>query len=168
MKEVLKVVVDKYGTSKIKYGLILFGTTPVSSKYFGESFPTQEAFKNFINIVRRPSGKPDLVMALEEGRKLFERAPKRPKAHQVLVVVMDDKSVNKPEDLKRAFKSMEDKQIKIIAVAVGPGADTYEMEQITGDKDRVVQVAKNVKPEKLAEKIMTKATTKGLSNIRIW
>lgn len=161
MKEAVKAVVDKYGITKIKYGLIVFGTTPISSKNFRESFPTPEDMKNFVDVVRRQSGQPDLAMALEEGRRLFDRAAKRPNARRVLVVIVDNKSVNNPEDIKRASKSLENKNIKVIAVSVGQAADTKEMEHISSDKDRVIHVNKDEKPEALADKIISKATTKG-------
>ena len=165
MKAVVKAVVDKYGITKIKYGLIVFGTTPVSSKNFGESFPTPEAMKNFINVIRRSNGQPNLAMALEEGRRLFDLAPKRPNARRVLVVIMDNKSINKLEELERAYKPLQDKNIRVIAVSVGQDVDTKEMEQISGDKDRVIQVNKDEKPESLVDKIISKATVKGESTL---
>ena len=156
MKDTVKAVVDKYGMSKIRYGLIVFGTTPITSKNFGENFPTSEDMKNYLNLVRRPSGKPDLVMALDEAKRLFDRATNRPNARKVLALIMDDKSVNKPEDLKRASKELDDKQIQVVSIAVGKDADPKEMEHISSHKEHIVEVKKDEKPKTLAEKIMDK------------
>jgi hypothetical protein len=113
MREMVKAVIDMYGTDKIRYGIIVFGATTSTSLSFSETYPTTEAFKNHLDLMRRVKGEPDLKKALEDAKQLFERAPSRPNAKKVLVVIIDKKSGNKPEEIKTASKPLHDDNIKV-------------------------------------------------------
>lgn len=113
MREMVKAVIDMYGTGKIRYGIIVFGATTSPSLSFSETYPTKKAFKDFINLMRRVDGEPDLQRAFEEAKRLFDSAPPRPNAKKVLVVIVDNKSSNRPEEIKAAAKPLHDNKIKV-------------------------------------------------------
>ena len=56
MKDIVKSIIDKYGSSKIKYGMIIFGPTARINLKFSESFSTNNELKKFINALPRVDG----------------------------------------------------------------------------------------------------------------
>lgn len=112
MRETVKSVIDMYGTEKIRYALLLFGSATSRSISFSEKYP-EDDLKNILNVVRPVSGDPDLSQVLERARRLFQTAPPRPMAKKVLVVIIDKKSINRPDELKIASKPLHKDKIKV-------------------------------------------------------
>ena len=68
----------------------------------------------------------------------------------------DLKSGSSEEDVKAAAKPLDEKDITVIAVAVGKDADPRELEFTTPDKKKVIKATKDNKPSEVGEKIMDK------------
>ena len=56
MKDTVKSIVDKYGTSKIHYSVVLYGTQARSMLIFSDKALTIEEFKGQISILPKPKG----------------------------------------------------------------------------------------------------------------
>ena len=56
MKDTVKSIVDKYGTSKIHYSVVLYGTRVVPMLMFSDKTLTVEEFKGQISILPKPKG----------------------------------------------------------------------------------------------------------------
>ena len=56
MKDTVKSIVDKYGTSKIHYSVVLYGTQAVPMLKFSDKALTIEEFKGQISILPKPKG----------------------------------------------------------------------------------------------------------------
>lgn len=69
---------------------------------------------------------------------------------------MDTKSINEEEEIQVALKPLEEDEIKIVPVGIGPDADANELKNITSAEGYFVKAKKTADPEKLAEKIMVK------------
>ena len=153
-KEVIKSIIDTYAMNKLRYGVIVFGSSASIRVSFGDDFPTDENLKNVITILSGSNERPALDEALKKGKELFDEAPERPNAKKVLVFITDMKSTSKLVDLKEAAKMLEDDGIKVIPVAIGDEVDHVELEETTSDKTNVVNVITDVDVIVLKEKIM--------------
>ena len=122
--------------------------------YSFDSSPFQ--IRTYFNSISRPSGDPDLQKALSEAKRLFEQASPRPNAKKVLVVIMDKKSIDQPEDIQEALKPLKEDEVKIVPVAIGPDTDVDELKNITSAEGYLVKAENTTDPGKLAEKIMAK------------
>ena len=155
-KEVIKSIIDTYAMNKLRYGVIVFGSSASIKVSFGDDFPTDENLKNVITILSGSNERPALDEALKKGKELFDEAPERPNARKVLVFITDLKSTSKLADLKATAKKLEDDGIRVIPVAIGGEVDHIELEETTSDKTNVVNVNTDVYVIVLKEKIMSK------------
>lgn len=155
-KEVIKSIIDTYAMNKLRYGVIVFGSSASIKVSFGDDFPTDEDLKNVITILSGSNELPALDEALKKGKELFDDAQERPNARKVLVVITDKKSTSKLDDLKASAKMLQDNGIKVIPVAIGDEVDHVELEETTSDKTNVVNVTTDVDVIDLKEKIMSK------------
>lgn len=57
MKDTVKSIVDKYGTSKIHYSVVIYGTQAVPMLGFPSRAVTKEDIKKSINILPKPRGR---------------------------------------------------------------------------------------------------------------
>ena len=56
MKDTVKSIVDKYGTSKIHYNVVLYGTLAVPTLEFSDKTLTKEDVKKYIDDLPKPKG----------------------------------------------------------------------------------------------------------------
>ena len=56
MKDTVKSIVDKYGTSKIHYAVVIYGTLAVKMLEFSDKKLTKEDFKEIIDTLPKPGG----------------------------------------------------------------------------------------------------------------
>lgn len=74
----------------------------------------------------------------------------------MLVIILDKKSSNTPAEIKTNAKPLEKSGIRVIPVAVGTDADPTELEKTTSNKENLLEVPKDEKPDRLGQKIMDK------------
>lgn len=154
MKDATKVIIDQYGTKHARYSLITCGREASTKIDFTDGFKTAQDFKNAVNAVQRPEGSPDLKKALDQAMKLFEDAPPRPDAKKILVVLIDQKSVNYPQVLSASAKSLQDKNILVLPIAFGSLADLDELTRLAPSKGVVIQIDGDEDGAAIAQKIM--------------
>lgn len=155
-KEVIKAIIDTYSMNKLRYGVIVFGSSASIKVSFGDDFPNDEDLKMAVDLLSGSKESPSLDEALKKGKELFDEAQERPNARKVLVVIIDTKSTSKLDDLKASAKLLEDDGIKVIPVAIGDEVDHVECGEITSDKSNLVNATTDVGVMELVDKIMPK------------
>ena len=60
MKDAVKSIVDKYGTSKIHYGVILYGRQADTMLEFSDKIMSEAEVKQFIDGLPKPKGNREL------------------------------------------------------------------------------------------------------------
>ena len=73
-----------------------------------------------------------------------------------MVIIVDKKSSNTPDEIKTSAKPLERIEVRVIPVAVGPVADPKELEKTTGNKENILEVPKDENSNTLGQKIMDK------------
>ena len=101
-----------------------------------------------------PRGTPDLAKALQLGEELL--LPGRPNAEKVLVVITDVKSGSRITKVKLAAESLNDKDIRIFAVALGNEVDFTELTTASGSGENILNSSNTDEPGKTREDIMDK------------
>ena len=163
IKDTINVIVEEYGVSHIRYGLVVYAREAVERLSFGQESADIDSLKAAVLNIQRPSGDPNLQGALEAAQKLFDSKPARPGVRKVLVVITDQKSTSRQEDVKRALIPLEEEDVKIVTVAVGSSADPLELERIASNKGYQTEAKRDMDPDTTAEKIMDKV----LKGIRV-
>ena len=154
LKKAIRLIVDKYGTSKIKYAVIPFGALPVTKISFEDKFPNVDSLKQAIQGIIRPQENGNLKKLLTEAKGLFTRSSARPWAKKVLLVVMDKKSTSKLQEVKDEANLLKEDGVKIVAVALGKSFDSDELESVTSNRGYLIKAPKNRKAETLANLFM--------------
>lgn len=155
-KEVIKAIIDAYSMNKLRYGVIVFGSSASIKVSFGDDFPSDQDLKTVIDFLSHSKETPALDIALRKGKELFDEAQERPNARKVLVVIIDKKSTSKLDDVKASARLLEDDGIKVIPVVIGDEVDPVECREITDEKTNVVNVTTDVDVIDLKEKIISK------------
>lgn len=156
MQEAVRNIIEKYkGYDQIHYSILPFGTNPGFVTAFGEEVDNLDKLIENVMSISRPPGQLDVIKALERAEKLFDAAPPRPRAKKFLVVFVGSKSRNELEMLKKAAKPLEDKNIKVIVVAVGKEADPKELIKVVPNKGNLIKGDKSYEdPKKLGDEVM--------------
>jgi len=156
MQEAVTSIIEKYKKyDQIRYSILPFGTNPGLVTAFGEEVVNLDKLIENIMSISRPRGQPDVIKALERAEKLFDTAPPRPRAKKFLVIFVGSKSRNELEMLKKAAKPLEDKNIKVIAVAVGKEADPGQLIKLVPNKGNLIEGEKSYEdPKKLGDEVM--------------
>lgn len=149
-----------FGNGNIQYGAIVYGATIGTKLQLGDpSFKRIEDLRDYIQKLSKQTSDPQIDKALQEALKIFQGPNARPGAKQVLIVLTDKKSTSTEEVIKTSARLLEDKDIRVIPVAVGSEADPEELRSITPYKRDVIQAKKDKEPWRLAREITIKILT---------
>lgn len=83
MRDSIGYVVNKYGTNRLRYAVIIFGSSTTTYIDFGQYFPNSKSLKQKLSVLSRSPGTPDLEKALAEAKTVFQLAPSRPNSKKV-------------------------------------------------------------------------------------
>ena len=156
MQEAVKHMIEKYKDhDQIRFAILPFGTNPSSVRGFRDQSGDADGLIRFVTAIPRPRGRPDVVKALDRAEQLFEVASPRPRAKKFLVVFVGSKSGNDLEMLKKTAKPLEDKGVKVIAVAVGSESDPDELIKVVPNKGNLIKAKESFEaPDKLGNEVM--------------
>ena len=155
MKEIIKKMVDEYGSERIRYSLVVFGNQPSVELRFGKSFATEDQLKGYIDRANVILDGAALDKALEKAAELFEEDV-RDDSKKVLVVIMDRESTSNEMDVEKTAESLWDKGVEVIPVAFGTESKEDELRKLTPYGDNLIPSNQTDKPKKVAETIMEK------------
>jgi len=94
MKNIIKKVIEKYGMSRISYGLITFGSDPETKIRLAEYFNTENDLKRFVDATGKLNGAA-LDKALVEAKKSFDGST-RPQVKKVLELFGKTREIRTP------------------------------------------------------------------------
>lgn len=154
MKDTMKYIVDTHGQKRLHFAFIVFGDSPTTLLNFGKNVPTDAEILRTIQRIRRSVGTPDMAKGLEEAKSVFLKSGSRPDAEKVLVLMVDRKSVNTPNELKKKAEELQGRDIKVIPVLVGSEVDPREGPALTPDKGDIIKARKNDKPQNVGQQII--------------
>ena len=84
MKEIIKSIIDEYGTERLEYSVIVYGDSASTEVPFGEIFESSAELIKAVGSIPRVSGVPSLDKALEAAKQQFESPLIRPNAAKVM------------------------------------------------------------------------------------
>ena len=161
MKNTISAMIDHYGTTNAKYSLITSGSDAKTVINFSDDYNSTQGFKNILSATERPVGSPDLKKAFDMAQVSFASAPFRPGAKKILIVMIDQTSVNYPQVFSASAKRFEEAGILVVPVAVGSLANVGELTRLTPSKGVVIRVSSYDDPAIIAQKIMDGAVDGG-------
>lgn len=164
IKDVIKSFIDKYSSDRLRYGIISYGSTPRIELTLRDSL--NRDITQQVDAIVRPGGTPDLARALQVGEQLLMSA--RPNVQKVLVIITDVKSGSSLSQVKLAVKSLDNKDIRVFAVAIGNEVDSTELSTATGSGKNIINSSKTDEPGKVREEIMTKIRQGKRSEMRLF
>lgn len=151
IKQIVQELIDWYGVQRVYYSVILFGREPSVRFKFNRQF-SEEALKNTIGILPRPTDGSVLDAALEKAREVFDDSS-RPDSRKVIVLIMDQKSESSIDEVKSTVSKLEDSGIIVIPVAFGNQVDSKEITSTTTNKGNVVKANDTSDPQETAKEI---------------
>ena len=157
MKDTIAAIISEYRLDKINYGLIVFGDAATIQIQFGEYSNVNDLLRDLRFTPKKRSGA-SLVDALREADSLFSSSDVRPHAKKVLVVITDLASGEASSRVGEAARPLQEKGVKIVAVAIGKKADPKELETFA-PVDKIIEEEKTVQPTDLKKTIMDKVLT---------
>lgn len=162
MRDVIKEIIEDYGTRVIHYSFIIYGSE-ASTKYSFTTDPVdQDYLQNFVEFmpVINPPTSPHV--ALEEATKAFKGAGVRANATKVLVVMTDMKGDSTKEEIDAAADPLKQMKVKVIVVGIGANVDNNELVNVTGDNNNVITVPVDADKDSLTRKLMKKVFQPGI------
>ena len=83
MKDIIKWIIDTYGTERLEYSVIVYGDSASTEVTFGEIFDSDAELIKAVGSLPRISGVSSLDTALEAAKDQFESPLIRPNAAKV-------------------------------------------------------------------------------------
>ena len=154
MQEVIKKFIEKYGSHRMAYSVLTFGSTPTIRVRFNDSASADDLLMRYVENIPQNSGTASLDEALEGARDLFKASNgARSNALKVLVVITDKNSDSEAQDVKVWAEILDEKDIRVIGVALG-NESGGELDNVTGITEDVINVTDSSSPAKIVEKVM--------------
>lgn len=154
IKTAVNEVIDTFGTKKLRYAVLVYGSTPTTGATFANDFPDVKSIKQVINNLPRKSGGPAIDRAMVEVRRLF--ASGRANSHKVLVIVTDKRSSTSDRNMRSAAQDLEGDGVKIIAVGIGNEADVPRLDKLSPRPGDTIASPKDKNPKELGQEIVQK------------
>jgi len=154
MQTTINRIVSDYGIARIHYSVIVFGsviTTPID---FGTNIiDKDDLIRRVARLTKRP-GPVNLVSALEDAKRVYQLQEVRPEARRFLVVIMDNHSVSKVDDVNTAVTDLDNQDVVVIGVSIGNSTNATDFEIITKDPRHIITAGVNKSPVELAKEII--------------
>ena len=154
MQEVIKTFIDKYGSNRMAYSVLTFGSNATVHVRFSDSASADDLLTRYVENIPQNSETASLDKALESAKDLFKSSNGgRSNAEKVLVVITDKKSDSMAHDVKKEAEILNEKDIRVIAVALGNEGEG-ELDDLSDVKGDVINTTASTSPAKIVEKIM--------------
>lgn len=165
MKDTVQRIVDTHGTGSLRYSIILFSDSASIIIRFSEKYSSLDQLKASIEALPISTGGSSLTEALQAAKNAFQDSGVRKDATHVLVVIMDKRSGEREDDVKKGAKPLEESGIVVIPVGIGDQVNDKELDIITSNKDNVILVDEGEDPDILMMLIMAKINGMVIRNL---
>lgn len=154
MKDVIKRIIFKYGSHRMAYSVLTFGSTPTIRVRFSDSISGEALLSWDVDNIPQNPGTASLDKALDGARDLFKISNgARPNASNILVVITDKKSDSMAQAVEKSAEVLDDMGIRVIGVALG-NEFSGELDDVTDVSGDVINTTDSVSPAKIVEKVM--------------
>ena len=92
MKDIIQSIINKHGTERLEYSVILFGDSASPQVMFGDIFESDAELIKAVGNIPGVTGVPSLDEALEKAKNQFESPFIRPNAAKVVHVLLFHKT----------------------------------------------------------------------------
>ena len=163
MRDVIKEIIEDYGTRDIHYSFIIYGSEASTKYSFTTDLVDPDYLQKFVRFmpVSNPPTSPHV--ALEEATKAFQGPGVRANATKVLVVMTDMKGDSTEEEIVAAADLLKQMKVKVIVVGIGAKVDSNELVNVTGDNNYVITVPVDEDKDSLTKTLMKKVFQPGIS-----
>lgn len=165
MKDTVQRIVDTHGTGSLRYSIILFSDSASIVIRFSEKYSSLDQLKASIEALPISTGGSSLTEALQAAKNAFQDSGVRKDATHVLVVIMDKRSGEREDDVKKGAMPLEESGIVVIPVGIGDQVNDKELDIITSNKDNVILVDEGEDPDILMMLIMAKINGMAIRNL---
>ena len=154
MQEVITKFIEKYGSHRMAYSVLTFGSTPTIHVRFRDSTSSDDLLMQYVANIPQNPGTASLDKALEGARDLFKASNgARSNALKVLVVITDKKSDSMAQNVKKEAQILDGRKIRVIGVALGDEVEN-ELDDVTDVKDDVLNTTDTASSAKIVEKVL--------------
>lgn len=156
MKDAVDTIIKQYGTEKMRFAVVTFGSRSSVDLNFG-AYRDKDQLRTTIQQLSRPDGDPDIERVLKEAQNLFEKASSRPGSRKVLVIFIDKKSTNGRGEIVEAAKPLKANNVTIVPAIVGPEVDVDEIEVLVTYKPEIAVCPvpePRTWPKKITDKVL--------------
>ena len=129
MKDTIELIIEKYGTSSMRYSFIPYSDYANINIKFSEKYPSLEDLQAAIKALLPHTGGSNLPAALAAAKEAFEDSGVRKHATHVLVVLTDNRSGSSIDGIKKTAKPLQDSGIVVIPVGIGNQVNIQELEE---------------------------------------
>lgn len=165
MKDTVQRIVDTHGTGSLRYSIILFSDSASIIIRFSEKYSSLDQLKAAIEALPISTGGSSVTEALQAAKNAFQDSGVRKDATHVLVVIMDKRSGEREDDVKKGAKPLEESGIVVIPVGIGDQVNNKELDIITSNEDNVILVDEGEDPDILMMLIMAKINGMAMRNL---
>ena len=127
MRDAVKIITDTYGTNKLRYSVIVYGTLSKTIFDFQPYFSTREGLKYVIERIQKMPGRPDTKAALEEALRVIKDSGTRPTAKTVVVLISDGAVPVNPQEVEKSIEAIEKGGIPVVEFIVPDNAEAKEV-----------------------------------------
>ena len=165
MKDTVQRIVDTHGTGSLRYSIILFSDSASIVIRFSEKYSSLDQLKASIEALPISTGGSSLTEAFQAAKNAFQDSGVRKDATHVLVVIMDKRSGEREDDVKKGAMPLEESGIVVIPVGIGDQVNDKELDIITSNKDNVILVDEGEDPDILMMLIIAKINGMAIRNL---
>lgn len=140
-KEFVTGFIDASRYGNVEYGLLEYGNmVKVHMKF--KDFDEKEKVKEKVLSLQRSGDATSIVEGLRKADELFTKDG-RARAHKVLVVMLNGPVGGRAGELRTGAKSLQNKGVKIITVAIGDDVEQEELRHLSSDEENIIQAKCN-------------------------
>lgn len=154
MQTTINNIVSDYGIVRIHYSVIVFGSVATTRIDFGTNIIDKDELIRLVARLTKLPGPVNLDLALEDAKIVYQSQEVRPEARRFLVVIMDNNSVAKVDDVNTAVTDLDILDVVIIGVSIGNSTNATDFEIITKDPRHIITAGVNKSPVELAKEII--------------
>ena len=154
MRTTINEIVSKYDIFRIHYSVIVFGFVATTRIDFSTNIPDKETLIRRVARLEKEPGPVNLVLALEDAKRVYRLQEVRPDARRFLVVIMDNQSVDNVDAVNTAVTDLDSQDVVIIGVNIGNSTNPNDFKTITKDPRHIITAGVNKSPVELAKEII--------------
>ena len=154
MRLTINEIISKYDIFRIHYSVIVFGSVVTTPIIFNNNEPDKASLIRIVARLEKQRGPVNLVLALEDAKRVYRSQKVRPDARRFLVVIMDNQSVDNVDAVNTAVTDLDGQDVVIIGVNIGNSTNPNDFEIITKDPRHIITAGVNKSPPELAKEII--------------